>query len=92
MTNKVKFVKEIEIKKNKTVWEAAKESKLKIKAPCKGKGKCGKCIVRIVDGKVSQPTKSEKKLLSEKKIKKGYRLACETEIEGDASIALDKEK
>lgn len=92
MANKIKFVKEIEIKKDKTVLEAAKDSKLKIKAPCKGKGKCGKCVVRIIEGEVSKPTKAEKKLLSEKKIKKGYRLACETEIEGDAIISLDKEK
>ncbi|WP_432401451.1 2Fe-2S iron-sulfur cluster-binding protein [Wukongibacter sp. M2B1] len=89
MSNSIKFIKKVEIKKDKTVLDVAKEAKLKVKAPCNGKGKCGKCIVRILEGKVSEPTKEEKKLLSEKKINKGYRLACEAIVEGDVVIELE---
>lgn len=89
MSHKVKFVKEINIKKQKTVLEAAKDCKMKIKEPCKGKGKCGKCIVKVLDGNLSEPTKAEKNLLGEKKIEKGYRLACEAKIEGNLIISLE---
>ncbi|WP_432665554.1 2Fe-2S iron-sulfur cluster-binding protein [Wukongibacter baidiensis] len=92
MSHCVKFIKDVEIKKDKTVLDVAKEAKLKVKAPCKGKGKCGKCIVRVLEGKVSEPTKAEKKLLSEKKINKGYRLACEATVEGSVTIELENKK
>ena len=73
----VKFVKTTEVKKGKSLLHAAKKNDIKIKAPCKGKGKCGKCVVRILSGQANPPTKNEEKALGEKKLKAGYRLACE---------------
>lgn len=84
----VKFLKEVKIKKDRTILELAKDCKLKIKAPCKGKGKCGKCVVKVLNGKVSKASKAEKKILSEEKIKKGYRLACEARIKDNVTIIL----
>jgi len=75
--SKVIFEKEIKVKKGKTLLDAAKKEDIKIKAPCKGKGTCGKCFVRVISGKANPPTKNELKALSEKKLKEGYRLACE---------------
>jgi len=88
MCHNARFIKETQAKKDETILAAAKDAKIKIKAPCKGKGKCGKCVVKVLEGKVSEPSKSEKKLLREKKIKKGYRLACEAIIEGDVVIKV----
>lgn len=78
--SKVKFINEVEAKKEKNLVKLAKKADLKIKLPCSGKGTCGKCLVKITSGKVSDPTKSEIKKLGEEKIKKGYRLACQVEI------------
>ncbi|TYQ16476.1 UNVERIFIED_CONTAM: putative metal-binding protein [Acetivibrio alkalicellulosi] len=89
MSGKVKFIQEVEIKKKKTILDIAQKNKIKIKSPCDGKGKCGKCIVKVVDGKVSEPTKAEINTLGDKKIKKGYRLACEAILEGDGKIVID---
>lgn len=90
MCHNVQFIVETEIKKDKTILETAKKANCKIKAPC-GKGKCGKCVVKVVEGKVSEPTKNERKFFSEEELAAGYRLACETSIEGEAKILLDKE-
>lgn len=92
MHAKVTFIKEAEISKEKTVLHVAEDLKLKIKASCDGKAKCGKCVIRSASGAVSEPSKAEVKLLGDKKIAEGYRLACETKILGDAEIRLiDKE-
>jgi ferredoxin len=86
---KVKFVKETKIKKEKTILEVAEDMNIKIKASCGGKGKCGKCIVKVINGKVSEPTKNEKKLLKEKELEQGYRLACEAVVTADVEIILE---
>ena len=60
-----------------------------IDAPCGGKGTCGKCRVRILEGKVSSPGPEELKLLSEKELSDGIRLACKTIAEGPVTVSLD---
>lgn len=85
----VNFIRKTEIKKEKTILDVAKDLGVKIKAPCKGKGKCGKCIVKVLSGKVSDITDKEKEHLG-KKISEGYRLACETYVQSDVDIELIK--
>ncbi|KNY27301.1 2Fe-2S iron-sulfur cluster-binding protein [Pseudobacteroides cellulosolvens] len=85
---KVKFIKKTKIKKEKTILDVAGDLNLKIKASCDGKGKCGKCIVRVIGGDVSDLTKAEKKFLNDDEIEKGLRLACEAKITGDVKIEI----
>lgn len=54
--------------------------------PCQGKGLCGKCKVKIVNGAVSEITAQELKILTEKEIELGYRLACLTKVVSDCEI------
>ncbi len=88
MKYKVKFEQSIKTKEGETVLDAAKELKLDIPAPCKGKGKCGKCLVKIVQGKVEEPNDKERKALSNKDLEKGLRLACQVEITDDMTVKL----
>jgi uncharacterized 2Fe-2S/4Fe-4S cluster protein (DUF4445 family) len=60
-----------------------------IDAPCGGKGTCGKCRVRIMEGEVSPVSDAEKKFLSAAEIKKGIRLACKTLPEGSVTVVLE---
>jgi len=90
MDAKIRFIKETEISKEKTILDVANDLKLKIKSSCDGEGKCGKCLVKVVSGSVSEISKTEKKLVSEKKLAGGFRLACETRIQGDAEIILSE--
>lgn len=85
---KVRFVKETKVKKEKTILDIAEALDIKIKASCGGKGKCGKCLVKVISGDVSELSKAEKKRLSQEDIDKGYRLACETEVKGDVEVRL----
>nr|MBC8225492.1 2Fe-2S iron-sulfur cluster binding domain-containing protein [Candidatus Bathyarchaeota archaeon] len=65
-----------------TVMEAAQALGVDISSLCGGKGKCGKCKVRVLggDGTVSEPSDKELKHLSEEEIRDGFRLACTTRL------------
>ncbi len=89
---KVTFEKTVEVKDGKTLLDIAKKENIKIKAPCKGKGKCGKCLVKVISGKTNPPTKNELKFLSEKKLKEGYRFACEIKDMDDLVLEWPNKK
>lgn len=84
----IKFISHIEVKEGKKVLKAAKNAGIKLDDSCDGKGKCGKCLVKLIEGKLSEPTKEEEKLLGDKKLKQGLRLACQAEIIEDAVFEI----
>ncbi|MBN7576633.1 hypothetical protein C1H57_16445 [Clostridium sp. 2-1] len=88
MSVRVKFISEVEVKDEKKVLKAAKNARVKINDSCEGKGKCGKCVIKVIDGKLSEPTKEELKILGKEKIDGGYRLACQTRILEDSVIEI----
>jgi len=88
MSVKVKFISEVEVKDGKKVLKAAKNANIKINNSCDGKGKCGKCVIKVLSGKLSEPTKQELKVLGQEKIDKGYRLSCQTQILDDSVIEI----
>ena len=55
------------------------EAGFAIDNPCGGRGKCGKCAVKL-EGQVSEPNDYEKKA--------GARLSCQAELLGDAVVTL----
>lgn len=65
------------------------QNNIYIEAPCGGKGICGKCKVRVLNGGVSDITNSESKFLSHREKRDGYRLACMTRILGDTEVAME---
>lgn len=88
----IKFEKSVESGKKDNLLKIAKKAGIKISAPCDGKGSCGKCVVKISEGKVNEPTKAEVKKLGDKKLAEGYRLACQVEVEGDVKVSLASKK
>lgn len=88
MSVKVKFISEVEVNDGKKVLKAAKNANIKINNSCDGKGKCGKCVIKVLGGKLSEPTKQELKVLGQEKIHKGYRLSCQTNILEDSVIEI----
>lgn len=92
MSVKVKFISEVEVKDGKKVLKAAKNANIKINNSCDGKGKCGKCVIKVLSGKLSEPTKQELKVLEQEKIDKGYRLSCQTQILEDSVIEIINHK
>jgi uncharacterized 2Fe-2S/4Fe-4S cluster protein (DUF4445 family) len=55
---------------------------------CGGAGSCGRCIVQIVDGEVSQPTPGEGDYLSPEELSEGYRLACQVIPQGACRVRI----
>ncbi|SHH45348.1 ASKHA domain-containing protein [Clostridium grantii] len=61
----------------------------KLESPCGGKGSCGKCKIRILQGQVI-PSSQDKIYFSEDELIKGYRLACTCYPEECVIIEVEK--
>ena len=57
-------------------------------AACGGKGRCGKCGVRILEGTVPE-TDADRAFYTEDQRKQGWRLACMAHPKGEIRIQLD---
>jgi len=57
--------------------DAAREAGVSIQAPCGGKGSCGKCIVKIVDGHIESDSQG---ILSSELEADGFVLACKSKV------------
>jgi uncharacterized 2Fe-2S/4Fe-4S cluster protein (DUF4445 family) len=77
--------KPVDVHTGATVTEAAQIAGVEIHHPCGGQGRCGRCVVKVKEGKVRQ--RSSQRLTSTD-IEEGYALACQTVIEGDVSIYI----
>src|SRR6056297_658444 len=74
-----------------TVLESLETAGFTVNAVCGGSGTCGQCKIQISSehtNSVSALTSAEKKVLSEKELKNGYRLACQTEVLNDIRVYL----
>jgi uncharacterized 2Fe-2S/4Fe-4S cluster protein (DUF4445 family) len=70
---------------NESLLEAAKKAGVALDAPCGGKGTCGKCRLRALEGSV----KGERsRHLTPQEFDDGWRLACETFAETDVTVLV----
>ena len=67
---------------------AAQEAFIDIESSCNGKGTCGKCLVRHVEGHLDEPHEDEIKHISEKDLSEGVRLACRSTAYGRATFTV----
>lgn len=65
--------------------DAAREAGVEIGQPCGGQGRCGRCAVQVLSGNVRRRSSLR---LSPQALEDGYALACQSVIEGDASIFI----
>ena len=80
--------KEIKGEIGRTILDLAREAGVYIDSQCNGKGKCGKCRVRILEGKVSPFTREESTFIKGFEQEMGYRLACMARITDDATVLV----
>jgi uncharacterized 2Fe-2S/4Fe-4S cluster protein (DUF4445 family) len=66
--------------------DAARQAGVEVDAPCGGKGTCGKCVVRIVAGRVD--TAPSLGVLSADAVAAGQVLACRTRV-ADSPLTID---
>ncbi|PZE20625.1 2Fe-2S iron-sulfur cluster-binding protein [Paenibacillus xerothermodurans] len=84
--------KTIEVDKNANLLRTSIRYEGAVPYKCGG-GLCGTCRVLIVDGhdNLSKVMKKEVDRLGQEKIAQGYRLACQTSVTGDITVAWSDE-
>lgn len=78
--------KTIEVNENETVLEALLKNGVYIENVCGGKGICGKCAVKVLNGTLSGPTMREKQWQSI--LGSNVRLSCQAKLLSDSEIEL----
>jgi uncharacterized 2Fe-2S/4Fe-4S cluster protein (DUF4445 family) len=81
----------IAAKHGQKLLEALINEGILLRADCGGKGRCGKCLIKILEAGesgVSLPSQVETDTLGKKDIQSGYRLACHTEISGNIAVDI----
>ena len=79
------FENEVNIDSGTSILDAIKQAELPRKTTCGGKGTCGECTVQILKGIFqNKPSAALPKQL----LKKGYVLACLTEVQDNLTIQL----
>lgn len=72
-------------RKKDTLLESLRANNLFLPAVCAGRGVCGKCRVRVLEGEVPA-TETDLRFFSQEEIEAGYRLACRAYPESDCTI------
>ena len=78
---------ELEIEAGSTIMKAMDLAGIEFDFPCGGRGRCGKCRVKILQG-MEPPSTTELEMLDEKELDEGIRLACLTKINQDLKVEL----
>ncbi|MEK6195902.1 MAG: ASKHA domain-containing protein [Deltaproteobacteria bacterium] len=70
--------------------EALVESGVLLRADCGGRGRCGKCKVRIIEPGSTDSIDNlpESGVLTQAEIENGYRLGCRVDIKGDMTVDI----
>lgn len=72
-----------------TIFNAANWAGLAIDSTCGGRGTCGKCKVRVVEG--SAPVReADRKFLSPAELEAGWRLSCRAVLRGDCVVDVPR--
>ena len=77
------------VKSGSLITEAARLAGIEINQPCGGQGRCGRCVVQVIEGKVRHRSALR---LSAEDLSLGYCLACQSVIEGDISVLVPEQE
>jgi uncharacterized 2Fe-2S/4Fe-4S cluster protein (DUF4445 family) len=80
-----------ECSSGESLLECARHLGVDLVSICGGVGTCGRCIVQVVDGEVSEPTPAEGEYLDPNELSEGYRLACQAIPRGACKVRVPPE-
>ena len=84
--------RKVTVEQNVSILDAARAAGVGISTVCGGESGCGSCLVRLTSGaKVSPLNVMEMETLSSVELQNGYRLACQTKIQGNIRIDIPPE-
>ena len=71
--------------------DAARQMGVGLSGLCGGHGKCRACKVKILEGRMSDPTPSEKETFTSEELREGWRLACQAHPVADCRVHVPAE-
>ena len=71
-----------------TLLEILLAQKIFVDNPCNGKGVCGKCRIRVLNGDLETPGETEQRILKEEELAAGVRLSCLVKPDCDLEVEL----
>ncbi len=78
--------REIRVSPNTCLLNAALDAGVQVDSVCGGKGVCGKCRGRILEGDPGAVSSAEKKFLDQKELKEGMVLLCRRNVSADLVV------
>jgi uncharacterized 2Fe-2S/4Fe-4S cluster protein (DUF4445 family) len=91
--HEVKFLpdeKTVQVEAGATLMEAAEKAGVHVNNLCGGEGACGRCRVKVTNGKM-RADKHSISLLSKQEITEGYVLACQTRVDSNMEVLIPPE-
>ncbi|HZK24061.1 MAG TPA: ASKHA domain-containing protein [Oscillospiraceae bacterium] len=82
---------QLEVETGATLKEVMNDAGINFDFPCGGRGRCGKCLVRVTAG-VGEPLAEEKKKLTAEELTDGIRFACLTEVQSEMTVEFMSDK
>ncbi len=82
--------KSVEVEPGTNLMEAADKAAIHINSLCGGEGVCGRCKVKVTNGKILAD-KHSISILSKEEITEGYVLACQTRVDSDMEVFIPPE-
>ncbi len=79
----------VSVDDNANLYKAVKAAGVYVLSSCGGKGNCGKCKVVIKEGTVERGKSNS--YLSSEEIKRGYVLACHSQVKSDLIVEIPQE-
>jgi uncharacterized 2Fe-2S/4Fe-4S cluster protein (DUF4445 family) len=67
----------VEVETDETLLAALRSAAVGVPVECAGRGTCGKCLIRLGAGELSEPTEAELHKLPAARLSQGWRLACQ---------------
>ncbi|MFX4261115.1 ASKHA domain-containing protein [Pelotomaculum propionicicum] len=78
--------KEVEVPAGTSILQAAALAGIPVEGNCGGKGSCGKCKVKILNGNTLRKASAENNLLSSDELAQGWVLACRHNVKEDVVV------
>lgn len=73
----------------RTVLEELSLSGNRLYTPCGGRGTCGKCRIRVIEGDLPV-TPSDRRVFSQQELDTGFRLACRAVVDGPVTVEYEE--
>ena len=77
-----------ECRGGETVMDCARRAGIRIAGSCGGHGRCMTCAVRFTEGAMPAVSAADGSVFSERRLKGGWRRACQTPVSGDCTIFI----